>query len=177
MLFWHVGVTIAFVRYAFRDQNMDLRFLALGAVLSDLIDTPIGAVWWSSVETVRLWSHSIVFASLSMVVVLVATRRGRRRKQWMMLAVGIMMHLLLDAMWNEPTTLWWPFIGSGFTSTVFSTFSAYAVDLLRNPVMWVGEAVGLGYLVILWRKSRLSDPAARRLLLTTGAVSARIDRL
>jgi len=27
MLFWHVGATIAFVRYAFRDQNMDLRFL------------------------------------------------------------------------------------------------------------------------------------------------------
>jgi len=41
MLFWHVGATIAFVRYTFRDKAMDLRFLALGAILPDLIDTPI----------------------------------------------------------------------------------------------------------------------------------------
>ena len=42
MLFWHVGGTIALVRYTVRDERMDLRFLILGAVLPDLIDTPIG---------------------------------------------------------------------------------------------------------------------------------------
>jgi hypothetical protein len=47
VLLWHVGATIAFVRYAFRDPNMDLRYLALGAVLPDLIDTPLGIGFWS----------------------------------------------------------------------------------------------------------------------------------
>jgi inner membrane protein len=176
MLLWHVGATIAFVRYAFRDQRMDLRFLALGALLPEVIDTPIGILGWSSLQTVRLWSHGIVFATSAMVVVLIATRRGPVRKRWMLLAVGIMLHLLLDAMWNEPVTLWWPFLGSEFTRTGFSTFGAYALDALTNPVMWAGEVLGLVYLVALWKKSNLSDPDARRVLLTTGTVSAGIDR-
>ena len=175
MLFWHVGATIAFVRYAFRDRRMDLRFLALGAVVSDVIDTPIGALGWSSFQTVRLWSHGIVFASLAMVAVLVFTRRGPTRKRWMLLAVGIMMHLLLDAMWNEPATLWWPFLGSGFTATGLPTFGSYVIDVLTNPVMWMGEVVGLSYLIVLWRRAGLSDGAARKALLRTGIVSAAID--
>ena len=46
MLFWHVGATIAIARYTFRDDRMDLRMLALGALeqrgtrLSD--DEPCG---------------------------------------------------------------------------------------------------------------------------------------
>ena len=35
MLFWHLGATVALVRYSFRDDRMDLRFLMLGAVLPD----------------------------------------------------------------------------------------------------------------------------------------------
>lgn len=176
MLLWHVGATTAFVRYAFRDQHMDLRFLALGAILPDLIDTPLGALGWSSFQTVRLWSHGIVVASLTMVVVLIFTRRGQTRKRWMLLAVGIMMHLLLDAMWNEPATLWWPFLGPGFTSSGFATFGAYVADVVSNPLMWVGELVGVVYLVGLWRKSGLSNRDARKMLLTTGAVSAGIGQ-
>jgi membrane-bound metal-dependent hydrolase YbcI (DUF457 family) len=175
MLFWHVGATIAFVRYAFRDPRMDLRFLAVGAILPDLVDTPLGAIGWSTFETVRLWSHGIVVASLAMVAVLVLTRRGRTRKRWMLLAVGIMMHLLLDAMWNEPATLWWPFLGSEFTPTGLATFGSYVIDVVTNPVMWVGEVVGLGYLVALWRRAGLSDGEARKVLLRTGIVSAAID--
>ena len=175
MLFWHVGATIAFVRYAFRDQNMDLRFLAFGAVLPDVIDTPLGALGWSSFQTVRLWSHGIVAASLAMVAVLVLTRRGPVRKRWMLLAVGIMMHLLLDAMWNEPSTLWWPFLGAEFTATGLSTFGSYVIDVVANPVMWIGEAVGLGYLIVLWRRAGLSDGETRKKLLRTGTVSAAID--
>ncbi len=176
MLFWHVGATVAFVRYAFRDERMDLRFLALGALLPDLIDTPIGAAGWATFQTVRLWSHGIVFAAVAMVAVLALTRRGRSRKRWMPVAVGIMLHLLLDAMWAEPATLWWPFLGTGFTPTGFATYGAYAVGVLTDPLTWAGEAVGIAYLVVLWKRSGLSDPVARRTLLTSGVVSAGIGR-
>ena len=175
MLLWHVGATIAFVRYAFRDRNMDLRFLGFGAVLPDVIDAPIGALTWSSFQTVRLWSHGIAAATLAMVAVLVFTRRGPSRKRWMLLAVGVMMHLLLDAMWNEPATLWWPLLGTEFTPTGIATFGSYVGDVLTNPVMWLGEAVGLVYLIVLWRRAGLSDRRARKALLRTGTVSAAID--
>lgn len=176
MLLWHVGATIAFVRYAFRDPNMDLRYLALGAVLPDLIDTPLGIIFWSSVGAVRLVSHSIMFAMTVMFVVLIVTRRGPTRKRWMLVATGLLFHLLLDVMWNQPETLWWPFLGSAFTSTGFLTYGAYLANLLTNPVVWLGELVGLAYLVILSRRSGLGKASARRTLLTSGVVSARIDR-
>lgn len=176
MLLWHVGLTTAFVRYAFRDEHMDLRFLALGAILPDVIDTPIGVAVWQTWQTPRLWSHSLAFGALLMTVVLLVTRRGRRRKQWMLVAVGVLMHLALDGMWSYPETLWWPFLGWTFFSTEFATFSSYAYSVLQDPLVWAGEAVGLVYLVVLWRRSDLSDATAREVLLTTGRVSAPIER-
>lgn len=156
---------------------MDLRFLALGAILPDLIDTPIGIVAWSSNGAVRLVSHGILFGSLVMVAVLIFTRRGPARKRWMLLATGVLLHLLLDAMWNLPETLWWPFLGTEFSATGLSTYGAYVQGLLTNPVMWAGEALGLIYLLALARRADLRDPAARRTLWRTGVVSARIDRV
>jgi len=176
VILWHVGATVAFIRYAFRDDAMDLRFLALGALLPDLIDTPIGIVGWSSFGAVRLASHGILFGSLVMVAVLIFTRRGPVRKRWMLLATGVLLHLLLDAMWNLPETLWWPFLGTTFSATGFTTYGAYALDVLTNPVMWAGEALGLLYLIALARRADLADPEARSMLWGTGVVSARIDR-
>jgi hypothetical protein len=176
VFFWHVGATIAFVRYAFRDEAMDLRYLAVGAILPNLIDLPVAIAMWTSWEAPRVVGHSLLFGSAMMVAVLIATRRGTRRKQWILLSVGALMHLALDAMWADPNTLWWPFLGWEFTSTGLATFSEYVSSVLANPWMWAGEAVGLAYLVFLWRSSGLNDEAARRRLLSTGQVSAPIER-
>ena len=176
MLFWHVGATIAFVRYAFRDEAMDLRFLAIGAILPDLIDTPIGFAYWSTFRSVRLASHTILFATILLVVVMAATRRGRPRKRWMPLAIGVLIHLVLDGMWRSPETLWWPFLGWEFDATTFSTTWAYLEWLLTDVRTWALEAVGLVYLVVLARRSDLGDPNARKALLRTGRVSAPIGR-
>ena len=42
MLFWHLGASLWLFRWIFRDPKVDVRFLFLGAILSDLIDLPIG---------------------------------------------------------------------------------------------------------------------------------------
>lgn len=178
MLFWHVGATIALIRYAFRDPAMDLRFLAIGAITSDLIDLPIGIALWSSLQAPRLAAHSLLIPALAMVGVLLFTARGGAyRKPWMLFAVGMLIHLLLDGMWRSPETLWWPFLGTEFTPTGFETFGAYAIDVVSNPLTWAGEAIGIMYLVMLWRKSGLSTSEARSALWRTGVVSARIDRI
>lgn len=155
---------------------MDLRFIALGAVLSDLVDLPVAIPLWHDFQSARLIGHSTLFAVLVMVVVLIATRRGLWRKRLILLATGVLLHLALDAMWQDPETLWWPFLGTKFTSTGFDTFGEYARAVLTNPWMWAGEAVGLVYLVALWRKAGLSESDARATFLRTGVVSASIDR-
>ena len=175
MLFWHLGATTAFIRYAFRDPNMDLRFLALGAIAPDLIDLPIGIALWDRVEAVRLGAHSLAFAALVMAVVLILTRRGPRRKRWMLFAVGVLAHLAFDAMWRLPETLWWPFLGTDFASTGFATYGEYVRDLLTDPVMWLGEVAGAAYLVWMARRIGIQDPSTRRTFLATGVASVGLD--
>jgi hypothetical protein len=98
------------------------------------------------------------------------------RKRWMLLATGVLLALLLDAMWNLPETLWWPFLGPDFGPTGFPTYGEYLGDLLTNPLMWAGEVIGGIYLVALAKRADLRDRAAQRTLWRTGVVSARIDR-
>ena len=176
MLFWHVGATIALIRYTFRDEAMDLRVLAFGAILPDLIDTPIGFAFWSTFGSVRLTSHTLLFSAMLIVAVMVVTRRGRPRKRWMPLAVGVLIHLVLDGMWRSPATLWWPFLGWDFDATTYQTVWAYLEWLVTDARTWGLEVVGLIYLAVLARRSDLADRGARQTLLRTGRVSAPIGR-
>jgi len=176
VIFWHLGATTAIVRYTFRDERMDLRMLALGALLPDLVDTPAGALFYSSLGSVRLVAHTLLASAVAMVLVLLGTRRGRPRKRWMPLAVGMLVHLVLDGMWNDPATLWWPFLGWGFTPAGPATFGALAVEVLTDPVTWALEAAGLAYLLVLARRARLGDPGERAAFMSTGRVSVPIGR-
>jgi hypothetical protein len=118
----------------------------------------------------------MLFAAAILVAVLIATRKGVWRQRLILLAVGALLHLALDAMWQSPDTLWWPFIGSGLAPTEFGTYGAYLGNLLTNPVMWVGEILGAAYLVVLFLRSDLANSATRATFVRTGVVSAPIDR-
>ena len=174
MLLWHLGGTIALIRYAFRDERMDLRFLALGALLPDLIDTPLGLVAFSATGSVRLVGHSLLLAGGAMVAVVLATRRGRPRKRWMPLAIGMLVHLFLDAMWADPETLWWPFLGIEFSQAGAVSVGGYVADVLTDWWVWVLEALGAAYLVILGRRGRLATHDARSRLWSTGRIDVPI---
>ena len=170
MLFWHLGATTLLVRYTFRDERMDLRTLALGAVVADLIDTPIGLALFASTSSILLVAHSLLVAALVMIGVVLVTRRGRPRRRWMAIPVAMLMHLLLDGMWSHPESLLWPFFGFDFAPSGFATAGAYLESILTDPLRWVGEACGLAYLVYLWRAGGLSDREARREFGRTGII-------
>jgi hypothetical protein len=94
----------------------------------------------------------------------------------MPLAVGVLLHLILDAMWRFPSTLWWPFLGWEFDATSFTSVGAYLEWLLTDLRTWALEAVGLVYLAVLAHRSNLRDPDARQMVITTGRVQAPIGR-
>jgi membrane-bound metal-dependent hydrolase YbcI (DUF457 family) len=153
---------------------MDLRFLALGAVLPDVIDTPIGLVFYESLGSVRLVAHSLLVAGGAMVAVVMRTRRGRPRKRWMPLAIGMLVHLFLDAMWADPESLWWPFLGGDFAPAGATTAGAYLVGVLGDWRVWVLELVGLVYLAALARRGGLASGPARSELWATGRLDVPI---
>ena len=174
MIFWHVGGTIAIFRYVFRDPKVDLRFLAVGAILPDLIDKPLGTMLFPALfnSNSQVIGHTLAFSTVLMAAVLLATRRGRVRRRWMALAIGSLIHLLLDAMWTAQETFLWPAFGWEFPPGISQYWSGLLERLLSDPWRIVQEAVGLGYLIYLYRRARLSDPARRSELLRTGRVAA-----
>ena len=150
MILWHVALTVVAVRVVFGDPRMDVRMLAIGAVLPDLLDLPWGrpAVF-----------HSLVGCVGLLVVIMLATI-GRRaaRRTLLPLAIGAFVHLVLDGMWIEQDVLLWP-------------FGDDPPHLSLWPSGWslvVQEAIGLVVLVRLWQRCGLADPDRRRLLWRSG---------
>jgi inner membrane protein len=175
MLFWHAGATIAIARYTFRDDRMDLRMLLVGALIPDIVDTPIGLLFYGRLHSVRLFTHGLLLAVVVMVIVVMSTRRGRPRKMWMPLAIGLLLHVLLDAMWLDPETLWWPLLGWSFSPAGPAQVSGYVGSVLGDWKMWLGEVIGLVYLIYLWFAADLVDPEKRKALWRTGRVDAPIE--
>ena len=173
MVLWHLGGTIAVFRYVFRDPKVDIRFLGLGALLPDLVDKPLGTIFFPDLfqGNSRTIGHTLLFTLVIMTVVLLATRRGRTRRGWMALAMGCLIHLLLDGMWTEQQTFLWPAFGWDFPPGDPDYWSGLIDRALSQPWLMVKEALGLGYLVYLWHRVRLGDPQRRRELLRTGRVA------
>lgn len=168
MVAWHVGAALFLFRWIFRDPKVDVRFLALGALLPDLIDLPLGTlVFARSVSTGEAWAHSLLAPTVVTVVVLVLTRRGRRRRAWMALAVGMFFHLLLDGMWTKTEVFLWPLFGAipSGPSPYWSDALSRALD---DPWRWARELAGSLYLVYVWAQSGLGDPDRRREAVRTG---------
>lgn len=169
MILWHVGGAVLIARYVFRDPRMDLRFLVLGALLPDLIDKPVGTIlFFETFRNGRIFGHTLVFSLLILTAVMLGTRRGTaRRRSLLGVPIGSLLHLLLDGMWTEPVTFWWPLFGWSFPA-VHEAYWAAFLSRLGDPLLLVREAAGAAYLGYLWRKGRLWDPERRRELIRTG---------
>lgn len=163
MILWHLGATVAIARYVFRDPNMDLRFVMFGAVLPDLVDKPIGSVVFNQqLQTGRVYAHALLFPALVLTAVMLFTRRGSTiRKGWLGVPIGSLLHLFLDGQWAQPDGFWWPFLGGTFPPENHSQLWALIGDRLTDPLILLGEAVGLAYLVYLYRAGGLADSGRR----------------
>lgn len=167
MLAWHLAAVLFLFRWIFRDPKVDLRFLAAGVVLPDVIDLVAATVLGA--ERGELWAHSLIVPTLVAVVVLATTRRGRRRRAWMALVVAWLLHLLIDRMWLEAEVFLWPVFGWDIVTPDDGGFWPAAWGrAMEDPWRWVLEALGIAYLVGLAVVSGLLQPEARSRLLTTG---------
>jgi hypothetical protein len=170
---WHVAATLFLFRWIFRDPKVDVRFLAFGALLPDLVDLPTGTlVDPDTFATGELWMHTLLVPSLLTVVILVATRRGRRRRAWMALVVGMFFHLLLDGMWTSAEAFLWPLFGAEFPRQPLPYWPNAWDRATSDPWRWLLEIAGLVYLVMVWRAGLLGDPRRRREFFTTGRIAS-----
>jgi hypothetical protein len=134
-----------------------------------LIDLPIGTLFLADrYSTGELWAHSLIVPTIYMVIVILATRRGRQRRAWMALGVGWLFHLLLDGMWVDREVFLWPFFGWEIPAGQAPFWPLAWERALSDPWRWVKELIGLAYLVWLWVALGMSDQGRRRSVVETG---------
>jgi hypothetical protein len=100
-------------------DDLDYRLVALGALLPDLIDKPLG---WILLRKFfqgndHLFGHALLFGS---TITLAGLRRYAHGGGSELLAVGVgsLAHLALDPLAKAPQTLFWPLRGWSFLPKV-----------------------------------------------------------
>lgn len=107
-------VPLLLLRWAWpgaRLARLPAAWLALGGLLPDLVDKPLGHLVTGHGHG-RLWMHTLLAAMLFAALALAAWRVGPRAGLVVTaLAIGVASHLVLDAMWGSPQILLWPLLG------------------------------------------------------------------
>ncbi len=160
MFFWFLATSVITIGFVFRDPSFDNRLLLVGSVL------PAADAVFAGARAL----HSITVSVALLAVVMLATKRGSgRRKTLLGLPIGMFLHLVFDAAWNDTDTFWWPITGLGFDDSGIPI-----VD--RGWISVVLETLGIVGVVWLWRRNGLSDRARRRRFLHDGRLDAVPDR-
>lgn len=140
MLFWFVGAAVVIIWFVFTDPYFDYRLLPIGAVAPGLLELPFGGA---------RALHSLTVSALLLAVVVIATsRHSPRRKLWMGLPLGTLLHLVLTGAWTSGEVFWWPFFGLGFDGATHPILGRGAWNILL-------EALGVAMCVWVWRSAEL----------------------
>lgn len=158
IFFGHIGITIAFVFlvFLFLREKVDYRFVIVGSILPDLIDKPLGQIILYSVfQNGRIISHTLLFIAVLTLIGIYVEKRYRSTAVEF-LALGALMHLVLDQMWNTPQTLFWPLLGWAFPKEDLSGYIGYLLDeLLHRPDVYVPEVIGFFIVIAFIYYNRL----------------------
>jgi len=150
IFFGHLGITllIVFVIFTLLKQNIDYRFVLVGAVLPDIIDKPIGDyLLYSVFQNGRIFAHTLLFIAVLTLVGLWVEKKYRTNVVEI-LAMGAVFHLAEDQLWLNPGTLFWPMLGWEFPKLYLEDYAGHIWDtLLHNPQAYVPEIIGITIII------------------------------
>ena len=139
---------------------IDIRFLLIGSLLPDIIDKPLGHVFFRQIfSNGRIFCHTFLFLIVVAIVGLYLYRHYG--KTWMLaLSFGTLAHLVLDQMWQTPRTFFWPFLGLTFDKVDISNWTIDILHALFNkPRVYIPELVGVAILIwftwIVFRRKKV----------------------
>jgi inner membrane protein len=132
--------------------RVDYRFILLGSLLPDIVDKPLGRIIFGEViANGRIYLHTMIF--LVMTILLgVFVYRWKNSLWGFFIAFGVLMHFIMDTMWTDPETLFWPFIspafGKGSGLAFLDIVRSWFHTLLTEPRTYLPELAGFVILLI-----------------------------
>ena len=108
----HIGYTLLSYRLAQKwvpaARHADYRLLAVAAIVPDLLDKPLVLATYHRWAATKLLAHTGLWHLLLLLFVF------WRKPGWWPYALATNGHLLADALWHQPRTLFWPGLGRHF---------------------------------------------------------------
>jgi inner membrane protein len=149
LFFGHLGFTLLFVFivFYFLKEDVDYRFVLVGAILPDLIDKPVGDyIFYSVFQNGRIFGHTLMFV---FTLTLLGSYVTKKYKTGFveLLALGSLLHIAEDQVWRVQGTLFWPLLGLEFPKYNIEDYAGYILYVLtHNPDAYVPEIIGIGIL-------------------------------
>lgn len=135
----------------FREGAPDLRWLLAGTLLPDIVDKTLGQILFRSYfQNGRIYFHAFIPTLFFLVVGFYGWNR-RLDHRLLFLACGMLSHLVLDRIWTEPTTAFWPSLGPFLRHPSTQSILEQILEYARDPLFWVGESAGATVLVASFR--------------------------
>ncbi|HSV42344.1 MAG TPA: metal-dependent hydrolase [Methanomassiliicoccales archaeon] len=163
LLLFHLltGVVLGLFIYRLTGRKVAVWIGAVGALLPDIIDKPIGhLILHDSLDNGRLFGHTIVFLIL-LIMVGYVLRHRREGLPLLVLAGGVLLHHLADSMFLDLTTWSWPLLGPLASETYADYFGDALWRELGSAYEWTFGLVSLLLIILVqrsgdWGQMRLS---------------------
>jgi membrane-bound metal-dependent hydrolase YbcI (DUF457 family) len=175
--FFHLltGIILGFL---IADLFHDRRWLlpcAVGAVLPDLIDKPVGFIIFGGViDNGRIWCHSLLVAAIVLLAGLLVWK-VKKTPVLVAAAIGILSHQLLDLMWRQPSTWYYPLAGPFERTMLHGNLFTLLMGEVSNPTEWILAALIAIIIMFLVNPRRITamihnNPHRVQGILETGSV-------
>lgn len=130
-------------------RQVDYRLVLVASMLPDIIDKPLGQVFFREVFSYgRIFAHTLLFSILITAGGFYLYRT--RSRTWLLtLAAGAFVHIITDEIWRVPRTLFWPLLGFGFDRINLDGWIVNLFRWLGTPQVFIPEVVGLAILTFL----------------------------
>ena len=162
MILWFAGVSFVFVWWVFRTPALDYRLVMLGSIL------PVGEFMLGGPRLL----HTLLAPVALLTIIMLATQKRRLvRRRWIGVAIGMLMHLVLDGIWARKEVFWFPFFGVS-TSEVWNGLPEFGHSFGMSVLL---ELIGAACLVWAWRSFDLADRSKRDRFLRTGHLTRIVD--
>lgn len=175
IFFGHVGPTTLILKAYDKltekknGTPIDYRFVVIGSVLPDLIDKPIGDVFFrKEFQNTRLFAHSLLFSGILLLIGLYLMIKNKNRaNNFFVLGICSLIHQLLDSMWLYAKTFYWPFLGWKFPTRPEGKWLMEGFQrLLTDPTYYVTEILGL--VIVIYFVTKLIKNKKLKQFLKTG---------
>lgn len=120
-----IGALIGYVVFRWKGSALAIPVAMVAALLPDLVDKPLGHLFLQdTLDNGRIFAHGLFF--IGMIAAASFAVRKKHGPLAIALVAGVASHLILDGMWGNPTTLFWPLLGP-FTQEQYPDYFGNAV--------------------------------------------------